>query len=147
MSLLSCTLGGACRLLLIRTTVFLSDNWALAQINLLWWTIKYVDVKAAFDIGVSYVQDTAANLLAGAQAGLGSLVRNARVLGGRVIGYIVRFHERLEGVLDQISDYIDSGENFIGVVGQYSTISDVVRDLAVEGLQRVNKYTQELLQR
>lgn len=124
-----------------------TDNWAKAQIHLLWWTITYLDVKAAFQIGVSYVQETAANLLAGAQAGLGSLVRSARSLGGRVIGYIVQFHERLEGVLDNISGYIDTGEAFIGVVGQYSTISDVVRDLAVEGLQRVKQYTTELLQR
>lgn len=115
--------------------------------NILWFQFIYVDVKFAFQIGSSYVQDTAANLLAGAQAGLGSLVRNARALGGRVIGYILQFHERLEGVMERIGEYIETGETFIGVVGQYSTISDVVRDLALEGLRRVEKYTIELLER
>lgn len=132
------------------TGVFLTcvcaDNWAGALVKFI-IPLEFFEAKIAFTAGFSYVNKAAGNLLSAAQAGFGSLVRNARKLGGRAIGYIVRFHEHLENLLQRIDDYIDTGDRFLVLISDFETMSGVVQQLAVQGLQKTEQHLAELLRK
>lgn len=123
------------------------DNFGTAKVFILNFEYIFLEAKVAFTAGASYVNRAAGNLLAGAQATLGSLVRNVRKLGGRVIGYIVKFHEKLMAIMDKMGQYIQTGQKFVSVAQQFNSIGDAVKTLAIKGLRKLESMALKLLQK
>ena len=123
------------------------DNWALFTIQVFGLKFDVVDVKMAFNAGFSYVEPFAGNLLSSAQSSLGSIMRGARKLGGRVIGYISTFVDRLSDISERIQGYLTTGDTFIGVVSQFGDVSDVLSLVTTYGLRTIQEYSTKLLGR
>ena len=70
-----------------------------------------------------------------------------RKLGGRVIGYIVKFHEKLMAIMDKMGQYIQTGQKFVSVAQQFNSIGDAVKTLAIKGLRKLESMALKLLQK
>ena len=123
------------------------NNWAAARVYILGLRLDFIDIKLAFTAGMSYVNKAAGQLLSNAQASLGNVASTLRSLPGRIVGYIVKFHGKLSVVVDKVNSYLEKGEKFLGVVSQYEDVGDLVQDLAVQGIEKLENALLRMLEK
>ena len=130
--------------------------------------VPFLEAKAAFAGGMSYVNKAAGELLGNAQAVLGNIVGGVRslpgafervdtlayrrtltlavaVCPGRVIGYIMEFHNKLDEVRQKANAYISKGETFVAVAIQFKDIGATIRRFALEALEALGAKVREVI--
>lgn len=123
------------------------DNWAAASLFVLGFELSFIELKIAFNAGVSYTNDLASQAVSSANTYLGNNVRAVRSRDGRTVGFMTRFSERLDEIVKPTIEYATKVDTFLTVSDKLSVLTTAIVDVLTTELVEQNSLASVLLAR